>query len=357
MPWPPQSLESVAACPICDSTGRRLLHQGLVDDTFFTAPGRWTLQQCTACGSGYLDPRPTPESIGKAYAEYYTHGGQSRAPASRLKAAVKRALQSLSETYSASLADAQGPARSLGTRLRVALVKALPPCREVIDSRYRHLRQPRPGADRLLDLGCGAGDFLERAQLLGWRAEGVDFDPKAVAVAQGRGLKAVVGSVDSYAAARDAFDVITCCHVIEHVYDPRELLAAIHRILKPGGQLWIETPNIASAGHRLFGRAWRGLEAPRHLAIFDHHALVRMVRATGFAITHRTPWNIQHIRYMFAASEAIASGGDPHNTRTHVLPNWRQVRGLLLEALRVERREFVCLRATKLPEREPPGRG
>jgi 2-polyprenyl-3-methyl-5-hydroxy-6-metoxy-1,4-benzoquinol methylase len=292
-----------------------------------------------------LDPRPTPDSIGQAYAQYYTHGAGSVAPVGRLKAAVKGVLQSLSASYSASLADAQ--VRSLGTALRVALVKALPPYREMIDAHYRHLRGPRPGADRLLDLGCGAGEFLQRAQSLGWRVEGVDLDPKAVAVARGLGLNVSVGSVDSYAGTRNAFDVVTCCHVIEHVYDPRELLAAIHRILKPGGQLWIETPNLGSAGHELFGSAWRGLEAPRHLAIFDHHALVKMVRDAGFAITRSTPWNIQHIRYMFMASEAIAAGGDPNNAPRSVLPNWRQLRGLVREALRVERREFVSLRAMK----------
>jgi hypothetical protein len=50
---------------------------------------------------------------------------------------------------------------------------------------------------------------------------------------------------------------------------------------------------------------------------------------------------------MFAMGEAIDAGGDPNNTRTPLLPNARLLRGLWLETLCVDRREFVCLRARK----------
>jgi 2-polyprenyl-3-methyl-5-hydroxy-6-metoxy-1,4-benzoquinol methylase len=132
-----------------------------------------------------------------------------------------------------------------------------------------------------------------------------------------------------------------------HVYDPVQLIEAIHRILKPGGLLWIETPNIGSAGHALFGRAWRGLESPRHIAILNYRTLAGILTRTGFSITHRTPWNIQHMRMMFACGEAIEARGDPHNTHTPLVPNWRLLKGLCLETLFVDRREFVSLRATK----------
>jgi 2-polyprenyl-3-methyl-5-hydroxy-6-metoxy-1,4-benzoquinol methylase len=345
--WPPDGLEPVPTCPICGSPGRRVLHAGLVDDTFFTAPGKWTLQQCDGCGSAYLDPRPTRASIGRAYADYYTHGSQSGVAPSGVKALLKRALRLLSHHYAASLARSPQESGAPGEIVAGTLVKAFPAYRELIDAEYRHLRRPQPGADRLLDLGCGAGEFLVRARFLGWNAEGVDFDPKAVATARARGLNVSVGSIESYAQAHDVFDVVTCNHVIEHVYDPCALLDSIHRILKPGGRLWIETPNINSAGHALFGRAWRGLEAPRHIAIFSHRALVDAVMKAGFVITHLTPWNIQHIRMVFACSEAIEAHGDPHNTRTPLLPNARLRRGLWTQTWSVDRREFVCLRATK----------
>jgi hypothetical protein len=163
---------------------------------------------------------------------------------------------------------------------------------------------------------------------------------------------------------------VTCNHVVEHVYDAYHLVKLMHRIIKPGGRLWLETPNINSAGHALFGKAWRGIESPRHIAILSFEALNSILTAAGVAITHRTRWNIQHIRGMFSASEAIRTARDPiaiptvpnleapqvqqeplRATRTPLLPNWKLVKGLCLEALFVHRREFVCLRAIKRADR------
>jgi len=51
----------------------RYFTPGLTDRAFFCAPGQWTVYRCTECGSGYLDPRPTPASISQAYVNYCTH--------------------------------------------------------------------------------------------------------------------------------------------------------------------------------------------------------------------------------------------------------------------------------------------
>jgi 2-polyprenyl-3-methyl-5-hydroxy-6-metoxy-1,4-benzoquinol methylase len=345
--WPRAALEPVSACPVCHSTSRTLLHSDLVDNTFFTAPGAWNMQQCAACGSAYLDPRPTPESISDAYTAYYTHGPLTESRGRGMKALAKSVVAKLSATYIESLANPERRKRPLSRRIGAALVRAVPSYREVVDARYRHLRRPMPGADRLLDIGCGGGEFLDRARFLGWKCEGVDLDPKAVDAARNLDLNVSAGSIDSYADVSGVFDVVTCNHVIEHVYDPGHLIASMYRILKPGGRLWIETPNINSAGHAFFGASWRGLEPPRHLAIMNYQTMVRMLSGAGFSITHGTPWNIQHIRLIFAASEALRAHGNPQITRTPLLPNWRLVKGLLLEALFADRREFLCLRATK----------
>ncbi|MHB8570738.1 MAG: hypothetical protein ACYC97_11150, partial [Metallibacterium sp.] len=72
-PWPQADLEFVPHCPVCGCAERRLLYKGLTDRVFCVADGAWDLYRCAQCASGYLDPRPTPESIGRAYAGYYTH--------------------------------------------------------------------------------------------------------------------------------------------------------------------------------------------------------------------------------------------------------------------------------------------
>ena len=117
----------------------------------------------------------------------------------------------------------------------------------------------------------------------GWTAEGIDFDEGAVAVAKGQpGVKTNTGSLIDQAYEGATFDAITMSNVIEHVPDPIETVAECHRVLKAGGRLVMITPNIASTGHRLFGRDWRGLEVPRHLYLYTPRALARLAHQAGF---------------------------------------------------------------------------
>src|SRR6516162_1065225 len=84
--WPEGGLENVPQCPICGRVERRVLHRNLRDRVFGCAPGEWELQQCSGCGSGYLDPRPTAATIALAYTTYCTHtptGGVDYTTASR----------------------------------------------------------------------------------------------------------------------------------------------------------------------------------------------------------------------------------------------------------------------------------
>ena len=72
--WPTEDLEDLGLCPVCGESERSLLYDNLRDKIFFSSPGVWKMWRCRGCGFGYLDPRPSVESIGRAYAHYYTHG-------------------------------------------------------------------------------------------------------------------------------------------------------------------------------------------------------------------------------------------------------------------------------------------
>jgi SAM-dependent methyltransferase len=230
---PEIDLERVARCPACAATGRAALHADLVDDNSGVAPGTWSLWRCLACGSAHLDPRLTRDAIGIAYRSYYTHDGVGHEEVSRLAAL-------LFETVSSE-----------------------------------------DGAKSLVDVGSGTGSLVLRAAQLGWRAEGVDPDEAAVEVARSRGAVTTLGTAEVLSEA--AYDVVTMNHVIEHVHDPIETLALCHRALRAGGSLWLATPNIESLGHKLFGRAWYGLDAPRHVTVFSQAGLEAALTAAGFA--------------------------------------------------------------------------
>jgi SAM-dependent methyltransferase len=120
-----------------------------------------------------------------------------------------------------------------------------------------------------------------RAKSAGWVVKGTEPDALAAAQAARNGLDVFAG--DCRDLRMDAsFDVITLAHVVEHLHEPFAVLEDCHRLLKPGGRIWIATPNIHSIGHRLFKEAWQPLEVPRHLVMPSAEALAGMLGRAGF---------------------------------------------------------------------------
>jgi SAM-dependent methyltransferase len=158
-----------------------------------------------------------------------------------------------------------------------------PPLAARVDRWVRHLPAPGPD-DRLLDVGSGSGAFLAQMRDLGWTTEGVEPDPAGAAVARRAGLSITEGTVDDLDSPErvGTFSAVTMSHVIEHVHEPSRTLAVVRRLLRPGGTLWIATPNLRSLGHRLFGASWLGLDPPRHLVLFTHLSLARLLDNAGF---------------------------------------------------------------------------
>jgi SAM-dependent methyltransferase len=141
----------------------------------------------------------------------------------------------------------------------------------------------RPGG-RLLDIGCGVGDFLADMTHLGWDAEGVETDSQVIQVCRQRGLRVREGPLEHQHYPDDSFDAITAKHVIEHVHDPVAMLRECARILKPGGRVMMLTPNLRSLGHRVFGASWIGLDAPRHLVLFSAGSLRDAATTAGLDV-------------------------------------------------------------------------
>lgn len=277
-PWPADELQHIKACPACGNTDRTLLYQDLVDNVFFVAPGRWTLHLCAHCKSAYLDPRPNEASIGKAYGTYYTHSiGSTRLALTQL-GMLRRLQRLLANGY---VNRRYGTHRLPASRLGFGFLRPFPRVRQKLDVEFRYLPKPNPG-QKLLDIGCGNGSFLASAVEAGWDVAGIDPDPQAVAAARQRGFDVRQGLIDSYASMSNCFDAITLSHVIEHVHEPKEVIQAAYRLLKPGGLLYIDTPNIASKGCVRFGRNWRPLETPRHLVIFSFSGLIGLLVANKF---------------------------------------------------------------------------
>ena len=279
-------------CALCGNEGRAL-YEGQ-RDRLFGAGGTWDLKQCThrECGLVWLDPMPVPEDIGKAYARYYTHA--SRDGVGR-PGPVKVLYRTMKRGYCAGKYNHRPEEEALAIRILGKLLYFLPGSRNEVDADARYLRVV-PGG-RLLDVGCGSGDWLVHMKAMGWRVAGMDFDQNAVKVAQSRGLDVSCGALEQQHYPDNSFDAVTLNHVIEHVPDPVGTLEECLRILKPGGRLIMLTPNAASATHRFFKQDWRGLETPRHLHIFSNQSLRALHSRAGFKNVEVRPYAAASVIY------------------------------------------------------------
>jgi 2-polyprenyl-3-methyl-5-hydroxy-6-metoxy-1,4-benzoquinol methylase len=291
-----------AQCIACGSAGREL-YAGLTD-RLAGAPGAWRMAQCPnlECAMLWLDPRPLREDLLKAYATYHTHG----APRPRSRAQL--GLSALNATCKL-ISRAHDLTSGLG-RQRRAL-------------RAMFLGDMTPGT--LLEVGSGAGRFLHRMRRAGWSVRGTDFDPAVAERIRVRyGMSIDVGDLKSLGYPAEAFDAVAMSQVLEHVHDPFEVLAECRRVLRPGGRLVLSTPNARALAHRRFGRAWRGLEPPRHLQIFTRAALARAAEAAGLRVERLLTLSAESAGIYRASEEAReAEGAAPRSSAAmRVVRSW-----------------------------------
>ncbi|MGH6893858.1 MAG: class I SAM-dependent methyltransferase [Dongiaceae bacterium] len=222
----------------------------------------------------WLDPMPTPEDIHEAYQSYFTH--DAAPPPTALKRLYHRVrLGYLARRFGYGNGSVASWQRTLG-----AVAGPVPHLRARFDFNAMWL-SAKPGG-RLLEVGSGRGDALKFFMELGWQAQGVDFDPAAVAIARSRTLDVRHGSLHAQAYPAESFDAVVMSHVIEHLHDPLGTTKECRRILRQGGKMVALTPNTGSLGHRLFGRHWLHLDPPRHLHLFNSHNLSKLFVEAGF---------------------------------------------------------------------------
>ena len=346
--WPTDGLERVEQCPLCQSHSRRLLYDKLGDRVFFCAPGRWTLYSCDQCSCAYLDPRPTLASIGRAYLTYYTHQAGGKHGVMPPTVRFRRQRLALNNGY---LNRRWGYQLQPVYKFSYWLSFLFPLRRSRLDHMVRSLAfttvpdQTRP--PRLLDIGCGNGDFLAYIQTLGWAGQGLELDSAAANRARQAGLAVQTGPLTPTSFAPDSFDGITISHVIEHLHNPIEVLESCYRILRPGGVLWIATPNMASYGQAKFKQNWLNLDPPRHLLLFNFQNLKELLKRVGFEVPKHNSFAAL-VQNSLPGSQAVAEGRDPFSLPPPGLKERLLLRGYnWLEMLRPDRAEEIIILARK----------
>lgn len=144
---------------------------------------------------------------------------------------------------------------------------------------------------RLLDVGCGSGFLLEAARDRGWHCTGIDPSPFSVARARTLGFEARDGLLEDAGFQPGSFDAIALLQVVEHLPDPRPLLAECRRVLRSGGALLVATPNPASLLARAKRAGFNYWIPPMHCAWYTPRALERLLQKAGFSLKRSGTWS------------------------------------------------------------------
>ncbi len=142
----------------------------------------------------------------------------------------------------------------------------------------------------ILDVGCSYGWFLEAAAQRGWRATGVEATDATARDARASGIDVRTGTLDQTELPDASFDVVCLWDVLEHVPAVDDFLAQVRRVLKPGGLLALQSPNIASVMARQAGRDWSWLLLPQHVWHFTPDSMRQTLQRRGFAVERLYTW-------------------------------------------------------------------
>ena len=246
-------------CPWCDSE-KTQIHLWLKDE--FLTLEDFQIYECHQCGLLFTEPRPAKDKIGEYYKseEYYSHQENKKGFIPKLYECVKSI--NLKHKYKIATAGKE--------------------------------------TGKLLDIGCGVGDFLHTAEAHGWECTGVEPSEDAKAIARNRIKADILSSEDLEQIPDETFDVITMWHVLEHVDNLKWQVAQLQRLVKKDGRIIIAVPNYKSYDGEYYNEKWAAYDVPRHLNHFNKETLTKIFKANGLGLikTDKLPWDAYYISYM-----------------------------------------------------------
>lgn len=221
-------------CPVCSNSCLT---------TLFLKEG-YPVKECDRCGVRFLSPQPDDAKLESIYDADYFLGAPTRVSEDRV-ARMKRATAAL-----------------------------------YLNSLDRYLKGAR---GRILEIGCGRGEFLLEAYVRGFEVSGVEISPSAARIANDRlgGERVFTGVLETVDFPKQFFDLVAFADTIEHVRNPMDFLRRVFAIMKPGGMVFVVAPSLDSWSAKLMGSHWMEYKT-EHLYYFGKRAMRLALQRVGF---------------------------------------------------------------------------
>ncbi|MBX2811207.1 MAG: class I SAM-dependent methyltransferase [Myxococcales bacterium] len=180
---------------------------------------------------------------------------------------------------------------------------------------------------KLLDIGCGLGHFVHTAVSKGWGAQGIDLSESAINICKRFGVPASKQDIFDPTLSTHQYDVITMFELIEHLPTPSPFISRATELLRPGGLLYITTPNYNALDRRVQGLSWEPING-EHCVYFTPKTLLQLIKsiAPTMDVISLTTHNVsaQTLRLVLQPSlslsksqPAISLQGEPLNEVHH----------------------------------------
>lgn len=231
-------------CPSCGSENFNYLFSA---EDYLVSNEKYDIKQCTKCSLRVTFPIPDSEGIMKYYRseDYISHKESGKSIINKIYKVIQK----------------------------IALVKK----RRIIWNTFGS------NNGKLLDIGCGTGDFLQFMKKSGWDITGVEPDKNARLIAEEL-TSCKILTEDEHFYDSTKYDVITMWHSLEHVHDLDKQIIQIGNLLNDNGILFIAVPNYTSLDADYYQQNWAAYDVPRHLYHFSPQVLQELFKKYGYKI-------------------------------------------------------------------------
>ena len=257
--------EKLEICPICDHS---TFENAIICKDYLVNKESFVIVKCTNCGFHFTNPRPTIQNI-HLYYKSEDYASHSKKPGS-----ILQLIYNFVRFF------------TLRTKRKIVNKNAT--------------------KGKLLDIGCGTGNFMNICNQDGWNVKGMEPNQSANQIAAQKNNSTIYSTLKEI-PTEDKYDAITLWHVLEHIHDLEAGLRKITALLKPNGTLFVAVPNHESYDAHHYGEYWAGWDLPRHLYHFTKSDIKTLLKRYSLKLKKTLPMKFDAY-YVSLLSEKYKNG-------------------------------------------------
>ena len=236
---------------------------------YFLTNEDFQIKKCDDCGFRYTYPKPDENTIGSYYEseEYISHSNAKKGIVNTIYQTVRK---------------------------------------HALKNKTNLIRNYKKDG-KVLDIGCGTGEFLNALSQNGFITNGIEPNNSARNFAIENYNLDIKGEKEISSFENNSFDVITMWHVLEHVYNLEERVEQIQKLLKPDGVLVVAVPNPDSYDAKKYEKFWAAYDVPRHLYHFGQNDIKNLFGKFSFELVKTIPMKFDSY-YVSLLSEKYKNG-------------------------------------------------